>query len=55
MSNHCLGLARALAVTANDLDLIHRDRLVILHLEGNVFDQEGPDLVAETVGIQMAL
>lgn len=51
-----LSLAWALGVAADNLDLVrdHR-RAAILHLEGNVLNQERPHLVAETVGIQGAL
>lgn len=51
-----LSFARALGVAADDLDLIrdHR-RSAVLHLEGDVLDEESPHLVAETVGIQGAL
>jgi len=49
-------LSWALAVAAHDLDFICMDRLAgIIHLEGDVLDQEGPDLIAEAVGIEMAL
>jgi hypothetical protein len=48
--------ARPLAVTAHDLDLVRLHSLArILHLEGDILDQKGPDLVAETVSIEMAL
>lgn len=51
-----LSLAWALGVAADDLDLVrdHR-RSAILHLKGDVLDEESPHLVAETVGIQGAL
>jgi hypothetical protein len=46
----------ALAVAANDLDLIGMDRLAgVIHLEGDILDQESPDLVAKAVGIEMTL
>lgn len=53
----CLSLfARPLAVAAHDLDLVRLHSLArILHLEGDILDQKGPDLVAETVSIEMAL
>ena len=50
-----LRLARTLAVAAHDLDLVGSDRLRVLHLEGDILDQESPDLVAESVGIEMTL
>lgn len=38
------------------LDFVGRDDLpAVLHLEGDVSELEGPDLVAETVGIKASL
>lgn len=51
----CLGLTRALAVAADNLDLVGAHGGLVVELESHIFDQEGPDLVAESVGIQMAL
>ena len=51
-----LRVAWSLAIAAHDLNLICLHRLTrVLHLERNVLDQECPYLVAETVGIEMAL
>ena len=51
-----LRVAGSLAVAAHDLDLIRMDCLArVLHLECNILDQEGPDLIAEAVGIEMTL
>ena len=48
-----LPLARTLRVAADDLDLVGDYRLsAILHLERDVLDQESPDLIAESVGIE---
>lgn len=50
------GLLRTLRVAADDLDLLGDDRgSTVLHLEGDVLDEESPDLVAETVRIQRTL
>lgn len=43
-----------LGAAADDLDLVGVDGGV-LHLEGDVLDQEGPDLVAEAVGVEVSL
>ena len=48
-------LPRLLRIAAHDLDLLRRDIVLIVELEVDVFDEERPDLVAEAVGIQMAL
>ena len=49
-------LARLLGVAADDLDLVGRHRVVpVIHLERDVLDHEGPDLVAEPVRIQASL
>lgn len=51
-----LRISRPFAVAAHNLDLIRLHRLTrVLHLECDVFDQKGPDLVAETVGIKVTL
>jgi hypothetical protein len=43
---------RGLCIAANDLNLVRRDRLaIVVHLERNVLDEEGPNLVAEPIGI----
>lgn len=49
-------VSRLLAVAAHDPDLIRLYCLTgVLHLKSDVLDQECPDFVAETVGIQVAL
>lgn len=51
-----LGITRSLAVAAHDLDFIRLNRLArVLHLESNVLNQESPDLVAETICIEVTL
>jgi hypothetical protein len=51
-----LGIPRSLAVAAHDFDLIRLHRLGgVVHLERNILDQKGPDLIAETVSIEVAL
>jgi hypothetical protein len=51
-----LRVPRSLAIAAYDLDLIRLHRLGrVIHLEGNILDQKGPDFVAEAVGIEVAL
>lgn len=51
-----LALARLLGVAAYDLDLVRRDGVAAaVHLKGDVLDQEGPNLVAEPIGIEAAL
>lgn len=47
--------ARSLAVTADDLDLVRRDRGLVVQLECDVLDEEGPDIVAESVGVKVTL
>lgn len=45
-----------LGAAAHDLDLISIDRLAaVVELESDVADQEGPDFVAEAVGVEGAL
>lgn len=49
-------LARLLGVAANNLDLVRRDgRTAIVHLECDILDEEGPDFVAESIGIKTSL
>ena len=48
-------LPRLLRITAHDLDFLRRDIVLVVELEIDIFDEERPDLVAETVGIQMTL
>lgn len=54
--HNLLPLAWALRIAAHNLDLVGDDRLsAVLHLELDVLDQESPDLVAESVGVERAL
>lgn len=49
-------LAGLLRITADDLDLVCRDRLgVIVHLKCDVLDQKGPDFVTEAIRIEASL
>lgn len=49
-------LVTALCAAAHDLDLVRRnDRLTAIHLEGDVLDEESPDLVAEAIGVKRSL
>lgn len=49
-------LARLLSVAADNLDLVGDHGLVpIIHLEGDVLDQERPHLVAESVCVETPL
>ena len=43
-----------LSAATDNLDLVGVDGRV-LHLKGDVLDEEGPDLVTEAVGIKMSL
>ena len=44
-----------LALTGHDLDSLGLDVVCVVQLELNVLDNEGPYLVAETVGVEMSL
>lgn len=46
---------RPLAVAADDLDLVCGHRSLIVQLEGHILDEERPDFIAESVGIEVAL
>jgi hypothetical protein len=49
-------IALRLRSTRYYLDLVRRNNLAaVLHLEGDVLQLEGPDFVAEAVGIQTSL
>lgn len=51
-----LGLARALGVATDNLDLISLDSVgAVVHLEGDVLDEERPYFVAESVRVEAAL
>lgn len=53
MSDLCF--TRSLAVAAHNLHLIGSDCGLVIQLEGYVLDQESPDFVAKSVGIEVAL
>lgn len=48
-------LTRSLGVAADDLDTIGMDLALGFELEVDVFDYERPDVVTETVRIEMSL
>jgi hypothetical protein len=50
-----LCLAGTLAVAADDLDPVRRHRGLVIQLECDILDQERPNFVAESVGIQVTL
>ena len=50
-----LDLAWSFGVTAHNLDLVRVDRVRIIELEVYIFNYKRPDLIAESVGIQMTL
>jgi hypothetical protein len=51
-----LRIPRPFAIAAHNLDFICLHGLTrVLHLESDILDQKGPDFVAETVGVKMAL
>ena len=47
--------ARLLGVAAHDFDLLRLDIVLIVELEVDVFDEKGPHIIAEAIGIKMAL
>lgn len=44
-----------LALAGDDLDSLGLDVVRVVQLELDVLDNEGPDLVAEAVGVEMSL
>ena len=50
-----LHLARALRVAADNLDAVGVDLVRVVELEVDVLDDEGPDVVAEAVRVEVAL
>ena len=48
-------LARALAVATHDLDLVGSEVTTVVELEVDIADQECPDIVAEAIGVEVAL
>jgi len=50
------GFAGLLSVTANNLDFVRGDNDArSVHFESDVSDEEGPNLIAKSVGIKTAL
>jgi hypothetical protein len=52
---HVLGFARLLAVHSHNLYFIGMEIRGVIELEGDIFDDESPDIIAEAVGVQVAL
>ena len=52
MQSSLLIFARFLVGHADDLDLVRLDGSIVVQLEIDIFDEEGPDIVAEAVGIK---
>lgn len=50
-----LGFTGTLRVTADNLDAVGVHLIRVVELEVDVLDDECPDIVAETVGIEVAL
>ena len=50
-----LGLSRPLAIATHNLHLVRRNSGLIIQLEVDIFDKEGPNLIAEAIGIEVAL
>jgi hypothetical protein len=50
-----LGFTRTLRVTADNLDPVGVDLVRVVELKVDVFDYKRPDIVAKTVGIEVAL
>lgn len=58
--NSCLSvvppsLSLLLALAGNDLNPLCLNSVGVIKLELNILDNEGPDFVAETVGVEMSL
>ena len=51
----CRSLCLLLALAGDDLDSLSLDIVRVIQLELDVLDNEGPDLVAEAVGVEMSL
>ena len=47
--------SRTFRVTADDLDLICREFSIVVALELDVFDEESPNIVTESIGLKVAL
>lgn len=50
-----LCLARSLCVAAHDFDSIGLHSVLVVELEADIFDKEGPDFIAEPIGVQVTL
>lgn len=50
-----LCLPRSLCVAAHDFDSVGLNSVLIFELEADIFDKEGPDFIAETIGVQVTL
>lgn len=50
-----LCFSRSLCVAAHDFDTIGLHSVLIVELEADIFDKEGPDLIAEPIGVQVTL
>ena len=50
-----LNLAGLLGIAADDLDFFCMKLLATITLEPDILDKEGPDIVTESVGFQVAL
>lgn len=50
-----LRLSWTLAVAADNLYSVRLDSRLVIQLESDVLDQEGPDIVTEPVGVKVAL
>ena len=50
-----LGLARTLRVAANNLNPVGVNCVGIVQLKVDILDNEGPNVVTESVGIEMSL
>ena len=48
-------LTSLLVRTANNLDFVGFERTLIVKLERNIFQKEGPNIVTEAIGVQTAL
>lgn len=50
-----LCLSGSLAVTAHDLHFLRRNSCLVVQLEVDILDQEGPNFVAESISIEVTL
>ena len=50
-----LSLTGLLVGTADDLDFVSFEGALVIELEVDILDQEGPHVVAESVSIEMTL